>query len=442
MSGAAATHAAFPRPVAFAGVLDSRTFVRERTALLTTAVAVALLPLAVPAGPGNVAPIDAFILVALGACLLWALGAGRRWQFPYVLPVGLMLAGGAFAALVGPVPNAGIVALVQDSLLVLWCWAVVNISRSAGNLRVLLTTWAYSGIAWAVLAFVGIATGWQPLTGEVEKQGTRLQITLADPSYAANYFFISMMIIWATQRPRNRMLRWPACGLLVAAIAATGSNSGIVALIVGTLVAAELGIYRRFGTVPAVTALAAIAIGTILAVLTVNLGQIQETAHDSSYAFVRQGVGRSTDSASQREMLLQESVRLYKTGSPLGEGPVSTKPRLDRDMGHLVKEAHDDYFAALIERGPLGLAGVLLLVAGLGFRGLALTRKKLAPAFAALVSRPNAVVGAMAGTLVAGTVYELLHVRHIWAMFGLVAALFIWGRDVQPTPYSTPGQFD
>jgi O-antigen ligase len=267
------------------------------------------------------------------------------------------------------------------------------------------------------------------LTGQIERQGTRLQLTLADPSYTANYFFISIMIMWATRRPTHRVLRLAAYALLLAAIAATGSNSGIVAVVVGTVVATVLGIYRRFGVAPAVTASAFILATGAAAASTISLASIQASAHESRYAFLRQGIGRSTDSAGQRESLLTESIHLYRRGNPLGEGPVSTKPRLRQEQAPLVKEAHDDYFAALIERGPIGFVGILLLVSSLALRGLFVTRTKLAPGFAAIVRRPNALVGAVAGTLVASTVYELLHVRHIWALFAFVAALSIWGRD-------------
>jgi hypothetical protein len=429
MIDAAATTGYFRRPTEITAFAASRRVAADRLALVATAVAVALLPLAVPAGPANIAPIDGFIVVALGACVLWGATSGRRWRFPYAVPVGLILAGGALGALVGPVPNAGIIALGQDILLLVWCWAVVNISRSPGNLRFLLATWAYSGIAWAVLAFVGLATGSSVLTGQVERQGTRVQLTLADPSYAANYFFISMMIIWATQRPRRRLVRFAAYALLVSALATTGSNSGIVALIVGTVLATSVGIYHRFGIVPAATALSFIMLGGFVVSSTVSLQHIQESAHESRYAFIRQGIGRSPQSTGQRETLLHESIGLYERGSPLGEGPVSTKPRIEREMGPLVKEAHDDYFAALLERGPLGLIGVLLLVSSLGFRSLSATGTKLAGDFAAIVTKPNALVGAVAGTLVAGTVYELLHVRHVWTLFAFVAALHIWGKE-------------
>ncbi len=401
----------------------------ERLALGLTAVAVAMLPLAVPHGPANTAPIDVLTTTALVACLLWAASTGFRWRFPYIVPLGLALLGGAVGGLAGPVPWAAVVALLQDVVLIAWCWTVVNISHSAKNLRFLLTTWAWSGVGWAVVAFVGLATGSTLLTGQIERQGARVQITLADPSYAANYFFISMMIIWAIRRPRRRVLRLGAYGLLLSALVSTGSNSGMVAVIVGSVVASVLGVYRRYG-VPAALSLAVMTllIGVTLA-STVSLSSIQASAHESRFTFIRQGIGRSPDSAGQREGLFHESIRLYKAGNVLGEGPVSTKPRLRREQAPLVKEAHDDYFAALIERGPIGFIGILALVSSLFLRGLFVTKTNLSAGFAATVRRPNALVGAVAGTLIASTVYELLHVRHIWALFAFVAALAIWGRD-------------
>jgi hypothetical protein len=429
MISAAAPAAALRRPGEAAGLRATRRVAGERLAVVTTAIAVALLPLAVPEGPANLAPNVAFIAIAVLACLLWGGTAGVPWRFPYVIPVGLILIGGAVAGVVGPVPKAAMVALVQDVVLIVWCWAVVNIGRSAPNLRLLLATWTYSAIGWAIVAFVGIATGSSVLTGEIERQGTRLQLTLNDPSYTANYFFISIMIVWATRRPRRRVLRYATYALFLGAIAYTGSNSGIVALVVGTAVAAVLALYRRYGIAPAVAASALLVVSAAVLVSTVSLSGIQASAAGSRFSFVRQGLGRSPDSAGQRQSLLQESVGLYGRGSPLGEGPVSTKPRLKREQAPLIKEAHDDYLAALIERGPIGFIGVLLLVCSLALRGLFATRTRLASGFAAIVARPNALVGAVAGTLVAGTVYELLHVRHVWTLFAFVAALSIWGRE-------------
>jgi O-antigen ligase len=410
------------------GERPARRLEGERIALLATTAAIALLPLATPEGPANTAPIDVLVAAAVGACLLWAVRARVRVRFPYVAPAIMMMAGGAMGALVGPVPTAGIIALVQDLVLITFCWAVVNIGRSASNLKLLLATWAYSGIAWVVVAFVGLATGSTLLTGQIERQGSRVQITLADPSYAANYFLISIMIIWATRRPRHRAVRLAAYALLAGGIATTGSNSGLVGLTAGVIVATVLGTHRRFGAAAVVTLIACTVLAGFTLVSTVSLADIQARAHESSVAFLRDGIGRSPQSSGQRQALLQESIHLYARGSVLGEGPVSTKPRLSHENVLLVKEAHNDYFAALIERGPVGFLGILLLVCSLMFRAVSATTRRLPARFADVVVRPNALVGALVGTLVAMTVYELLHVRHVWALFAIVAAVSPWGR--------------
>ena len=418
----------FGAPVKAAAPPKGRALPQERVALVATAVGIALLPLLVPAGPANLAPVDALIAVTVFTCLVWALASGQRLQFPYIVPLFLLLVGGALGAAIGPVPLTGVVALVQDVWLIAWCWSVVNISRSAQNLKTLMATWAYSAMGWAVLLYVGLLTGSSALTGQIEKQGSRVQLTLEDPSYAANYFFISIMIIWATARPRNRAMRLVAYALLVPAIALTGSNSGIVSLIVGVAVAAAVGVYRRFGLAHMTAVVAVMLLGGGLVAANISLSDIQDRAHASRYAFLRDGIGRGT-SVEQRGNLLAESIDLYRSGSPFGEGPVSTKTRLLNAGAPFPKEAHDDYLAALLERGAIGFVGVLLLVAGLGLRSLAVVRGRLAGGFAAVVARPNALLGAVLGTMAAGTVYELFHVRHVWALFGLVAALYIWGRE-------------
>jgi hypothetical protein len=399
----------------------------ERLAVGAAAAAIAMLPFLVPKGPANTAPDDALIGIALVACLVWAGTSGHRWRLPYVVPAGLLLIGGALGAAFGPVPREGAIALMQDAVLIAWCWALVNLSHSSANLRILLATWAYSAIGWVMLVYVGLATGSSALTGQVENQGSRVQLTLADPSHAANYFLVSIMIIWATGRPRNRGMRIAAYALLVSGIVLTGSNSGMLSLIVGTIVAAVLGVHNRFGILPATAALAFLVLGTYALASNLSLASIERSAHSSRYEFIRDGLGRGT-SVDQRGMLLTESIELYRRGSPFGEGPVSTKPRLKNEMAPFAKEAHNDYLAALIERGALGFLGVALLVFGLVFRALSVTRAKLASGFSDTVTRPNALAGAVVGTLVAGTVYELLHVRHVWALYAFVAAVYLWGR--------------
>jgi hypothetical protein len=178
----------------------------------------------------------------------------------------------------------------------------------------------------------------------------------------------------------------------------------------------------------AVATAAFLAICGFVVASEVSISHIQRWAHGSRFAVIRDGLGRGQASVTERSTLLRESIVLYRDGSPLGEGPVSTKTRLEKMQAPYVKEAHDDYFAALIERGLIGAIGVLVLLSSVAIRTSRLATGRLSAGFDRVLVRPHALAGAVAGTLAAETVYELLHVRHVWALFGLVAAVYMAGR--------------
>jgi len=48
--------------------------------------------------------------------------------------------------------------------------------------------------------------------------------------------------------------------------------------------------------------------------------------------------------------------------------------------------------------------------------------------YRAVIVRPGALLGAVAGTMATSAVYEMLHVRHVWTLFAIVAAIFVWGN--------------
>src|SRR5439155_27361784 len=138
-------------------------------------------------------------------------------------------------------------------------------------------------------------------------------------------------------------------------------------------------------------------------------------AHDSRYRIIRDWVGRGEASASVRKELVSESVGLYYHGSvPLGQGPTSTIHRLTTTQAPFAREAHDDYLAALIERGVLGALGIMLLLASVSARTWAVVRRPLSGAFADVVPNTAPLLGAVAGTFLMATVYEVLHVRQVW----------------------------
>jgi hypothetical protein len=178
----------------------------------------------------------------------------------------------------------------------------------------------------------------------------------------------------------------------------------------------------------AVAAAAFLAIAGGLVASNVSITQIQQWAHGSRYAVIRDGLGRGQASVRERTSILHESIGLYRTGTPLGAGPVSTEVRLKDSMAPYVKEAHDDYFAAVLERGVVGALGLLLLLGSVATRTLWVGNGRIGGRFDQALVRPHALAGAVVGTLAAETVYELLHVRHVWALYGLVAAICLGSR--------------
>ena len=388
-----------------------------------------MLPLLVPSGPFNIAPVDVPIAIVIGATMLWASLSGRQLRFAYVVPVALFVGGGVIGALRGPVPGKGAVALVQDLELLVWCWALLNVGSTAHRLGVLMRTWAYASVAWAGVMFLGLFTGIKYLSGLNSSEGTRTALTFLDPNQTGNYFFISIMVVWATQCPQRRAWRVFAYCMLFAAIVSTGSSGALVSLALGAGVAGFLGIRRVRGPVAAISFAALAALAVFAFHSTVSISSIQNAAADSKYAFIRNGIGRGAQSVGSRTSILGETTGLYESSGPLGAGPTSTKPRLRSAQSSEVKEAHDDYIAALLERGLIGLVGLLLLVGSLLQRTAAFSTGRLSPAFDKVVPKPNALLGAVAGTMVAMAVYEVLHVRHVWALFAFVAAVSMFGRE-------------
>ena len=407
-------------------VLDGVTASEERRstgtgriAIVMVSIAVAVMPILVPTGPGNTAPVDAMIAGAIIAAAYWLSSSGMRIHVPYVWPVWLLAIAGIIASLLGPTPLHSTLAVVQDLFLLIWCAAVVNVCRSPSALSAVLGTWAWSAIGWAGVLLVEAARG---------SDLTRSTLTFGNPNLAASYLLVSLMIVIACQRPRRTGLRFAACVLIVGAILATGSLAGLVGTVAAGLSLTLLTIIRRAGIVPAVgtTLCLLIAVGFVAAwmVRTNVLGQ----AASSPNVLVRHSVGRADESGQHRDSLYREEIGLFWDGSIWGIGPGATEELLGQGQSTQTKEAHNDYIAVLVERGVLGAVGLVVLFGALFMRAKPISIGRLDAGFAAVVPVPAAVAAALLALAVTAIFHEVLHFRHVWALFGVVGALYLWGR--------------
>ena len=396
--------------------------------LAPVAAAVVMLPALKPSGPGNSSPVDIPIAISIGVTLLWASYSRQQLRLPYALAVGLIMLGGAVASLAGPLPGAGLLAVVQDLVVLAWCAVIVNVARSPAAFRWLLRAWTWSAFAWAVVLIGAVATGNLALAGVTQRTGVRASLTFGDPNYAANYFFVAVMLVMATQTPRRRLLRMMVCAALLAALALTGSNGGLLSFAVGAAVVAVSIVRRQWGLMPLVATLCTVGLLGIFALTAAQFLPIETWAKDSGQPLLRDSIGRSSQSAQERVWLIQETIDLFKQGAPWGLGPGSTKPLLQSQLAPYAYQTHDDYIESIVERGVLGAFGLLALIGSLGVRTWTVATKPLAPEFAMLFPRMAPLVGAMLGLAVSASYYQILHFRHVWAFFAVIAALYLWGR--------------
>jgi O-antigen ligase len=419
--------------VVVTGSPPTRTAAVPALVVAAAGASLALLPVLLPTGPGNSGPVDAAIALCVAVTLLWAGSARLRLRLPYAIPVAVLLAAGAIAALAGPLPGLGLLELAQDVLLFAWCAALVNVARSPAAFRALVATWSWSSIAWAAVLIGAYVTGHTELSGVTPRLGARASLLSGDPNLAATYFFLSIMVVAAARSPRRRVLRHAGYALLLGALALTFSNGGALALAVAVAVTAVVWSARRFGLVPVATAAAAVLLVGVVAWSNVNVPELRLAARESGQPILRDSIGRSDQSVVERQTLIQESYLLFRDGGLLGWGPRATKGVLAIQQAGYINEAHNDYIAAVVERGLLGGVGLLLLIAAVAARAPALLRGRPRPAFAAVLPRSAPLLGALLGIAVFATNEQVLHFRQVWALLALVAAYELWAAE-SPSP--------
>ena len=385
------------------------------------ALALWTVPILTPAGPGNTALADVTMGAALVMTVLWLYRYGGKVVLPYSLGIGILMIAGSIAAVHQRAAYSGIT-IVQDLFLLLWGAAVANAVQRPLLLRVFLQAWCWSGIAWAAVMVFGKMAGLDAVAGITAKDGGRAALTFGDPNLAGNYFLSALLVLLATRAIPRRWIRFLGVVLILTAIVFTGSNGATLGLSVGLGVAGAVRVRKARGPVVAIAVVALLLALAGVAGPYVDLSAARQKAADS-VQLLRDSVGRSDESGSEREILFSEGMHLFRTGDLIGVAPGRTKHTLAADAAPYVKEAHNDYVATLVERGWLGGIGLIILICAIGVRLTRVAVRPLPPDVAALIPRPEYLLGLGCALLAAGFFYEVLHFRHLWAFLGLVAGL-------------------
>ena len=399
----------------------TRSEALSRLAPLAVGVAVALLPLLRPVGPGNSAPVDIAIIFAIGVTFLAVIASRLPIRLPYVVPVGLLVIGGAIGALLHEPTTAAALALAQDVLLFLFGAAIVNACRTPREIGAVLRTWSLSATVWAALLVVAVVIGDQGLAGITARTGSRAALTFGDANLAASYFVISFLVVAAARTPRRRVMRVGAYAVLGTAILLTGSLGGMLSLAVALALLAVRAVVRRFGAMAAVAIV--LLVGPVVFVGVRGAYDALTAAAQDPNSMLHDSFGRVTASSEGHDQILGEDLHLLGSASLFGEGPTSTKGVLAREQVIYVKEAHNDYLATALERGALGMIAIVVLVGAIVMRSRQALARGHEPAMALAVPGLPALLAALVAVACTGMFYEVLHFRQVWALFGVVAAI-------------------
>ena len=395
---------------------------------------VALLPILVPPGPGNTAVADVLMAGSVMVAALWVTRERLPVAFPYAAGVTLLMVGGALGATVSGAPVSTALVLAQDVFLLLWA-ATLALSRyDPAILAAATTTWCRVAVVYSGIVIMAYIIGFAPLSGVTAKDGVRAAYTFGDPNLAGNYLVTSLFLMAACKRPRADSTRRVGYVLVLVAIGFTGSNGAMLTLLIGSVSCLTITAFRRRGTQAGVVTMvmsvtiAAFLVGVVMPL--VNFDTVRAQAA-SSVPLLRDSVGRSGSSSSERAIILDEGTHLFFQGNAIGLGPARTKTTLENTQAPYVKEAHNDYLATLLERGLVGAIGLIVLIWSIALRCGRLVTQQLPEAYAAIVPRAWLLVAVAPVMAVGGGFYEVLHFRHLWTWLGIVAGLVLVLQDQQ-----------
>jgi len=391
------------------------------------ALAAVLAPLCVPAGPGQSALLDIVNLVALAVFFVVTM-AGHKLRVPLAVPMLIIGAGSLLATLGAPSVKLVALSMSQDVYLFAWFVVLVNVLRTERDLRLVRVAWMWAAAAVAVVALTQLLLRYGTLATLLGSRGLRPPATLYNPNMLADYMVISMFItISLTGLVRKRVLL-PVMALLALGLLSTKSNGGMISFAAGAFIWVCVRAYTSRIPVRTLAAVALLSVGMLGLGVWLNkewgfgnglLASLQE------HTFA----GRMEHSGASRMRIWDQLERSYAR-SPLGIGPGNsgaltlTIAERERPDSYRSKEAHSDYLAYAIERGPLGIIGLLSLTVVMFVQvGTYWRHRPHRGAGRRRYSRWTAgMAAALAASAVHSTVIEKLHFRHFWLLAAIVVA--------------------
>jgi O-antigen ligase len=440
------TTATIARPAAHAAARErgeARPFAGRAFAAYLV-LAAALAPFVVPPGPAQLALLDGFNLLAIAAFLGIAFARRVPVVLPFFLSVCVIAVGSLLATTNAVSVGSAALSLAQDAYLYLWLVALVAIMSRHGDLRTFRLAWVLVG---NVIAVVFLVQAWQ--AGAFPSQllaaeGFRPAGTFYGANMGADYLVATFFIALSLWGQVRRLVLVPSFGLLLLALLVTKSNGSLIALVAGLAGAAVLWALR--GRVARTARLGAIALVLCAGLLAAWVATEWGPGAGGLAAAGRGSILGRMEKSSAGRSAIWGSLGQQLARNPLGIGPgnsvhqaVAIGQRVRPGTSLQSKEAHSDYMGYAVERGPIGLLGLLLFTAA----GIVLVHRARPPLDADAAARRRldvlraAFIGGLLASAVHSAVIEKLHFRHAW-LFLATACAVTAGASFRPQGRETP----
>lgn len=221
--------------------------------------------------------------------------------------------------------------------------------------------------------------------------------TFLEPNYAAH--FVTIVGFFCIGLGSSRLLKYATAAAILWSLLLTGSFGGMAMVAVGLPVALAGAIHKSLS--PDSRALVNYVLFvsfTLLALVMLSRADIVLADERLSVLGDQLGSNRFDKSGDSRSRIWGESLAQFAE-RPWGWGPDGLTRR-----GLLKNSIHNDYVAAVVERGILGLVALLWL---------------LRNTWAAAKVKTDTLIAILLASAVSGAVREVLHFRHMWLMIGL-----------------------
>jgi len=389
---------------------------------------VILAPVLVPSGPAQSAFLDVVNFVALPIFAATMLVRRKPVVVPFLLPVFLIALASLIATMNATSARDAALTMIQDTYLFLWFVVLVNLLRDRRDLTGFRVAWMWVANLIALYGLVMVLAQEGASPGALfGARGARAMATFQNPNMFADYLVMSFFIVLSLGEEAGRIVRLLSAGLILAALVATKSNGAFIALGAGLV---AWGLARAWTLrLPAIGLLAAALLGG--SVLFAGVWLVRGLGvGEAGIESLRAGsvLGRASHSAEGRFRIWKALLRSYAE-KPLGLGPgnsrsieVSVEERMRRES-FMSKEAHNDYLAYLVERGPLALIGMLAIKWQAFGKITGWWRQRARRGRGSGAALAAAAIAALVATSVHSFTLETLHFRHLWVFLALVCAM-------------------